>query len=150
MLASAEDTSVLSPRSRMNQAQQEVLGDLLPITYTPVTNAACSQLSRVVQALVHIGEQFNQAIVDSANEVTVYKSRITELECRNHEIHSTASEAAFRKLQHVKCVMRTLLEEIGFISPTTMGCQINPHPRPRAPPELVHQATRGEGSTVEE
>lgn len=92
MDASKPNVSVLTPLSRMNEAQEE--------------------LSRVVQTLVRIGEQLNQALLDSTSETALYKSRVTELERRNNENRSAVDDAVFQKLKRVKRVLRDLIEEL--------------------------------------
>ncbi|KAI6003701.1 hypothetical protein EDD15DRAFT_2359991 [Pisolithus albus] len=92
MDASKPNVSVLTPLSRMNEAQEE--------------------LSRVVQTLVRIGEQLNQALLDSTNETALYKSRVAELERRNNENRSAVDDAVFQKLKRVKRVLRDLIEEL--------------------------------------
>ncbi|KAI6105854.1 hypothetical protein F5141DRAFT_1216583 [Pisolithus sp. B1] len=89
---SKPNLAVLTPRSRMNEAQEE--------------------LSRVVQTLVRIGEQFDQAIVDCTNETTLYKSRVAELERRNNENRTAVDDAVIQKLKRVKRVLRDLMEEL--------------------------------------
>lgn len=92
MDASKPNVNVLTPLSRMNEAQEE--------------------LSRVVQTLARIGEQFNQALLDSTDETTLYKSRVAELERRNNENRSAVDDAVIQKLKRVKRVLRDLMEEL--------------------------------------
>ncbi|KAI6047465.1 hypothetical protein EDC04DRAFT_3136097 [Pisolithus marmoratus] len=99
MEANKPNVAVLTPRSRMNEAQKEV------------ENSSIS-LSRVVQTLMRIGEQFNQALVDSTNETALYKNRVAELERRNNENRSTVNGAAVQKLKRMKRVLRDLIEDL--------------------------------------
>ena len=66
-----------------------------------------------MHTLVRIGDEFNQAIADSANDTAMCRSRIAELERRNRETCTTENETAHQKLSRVKRVMGALLEEIG-------------------------------------
>ncbi|KAL4081610.1 hypothetical protein V8B97DRAFT_1924070 [Scleroderma yunnanense] len=70
-----------------------------------------------MKTLVRIGDEFNQAISDSANETAVYQNRIAQLEHQNREVRSTENEAAQQQLRRVKRVMKALLEEIGGSCP---------------------------------
>lgn len=107
MESSKPNVAVLTPRSRMNEAQEE--------------------LSRVVQTLVHIGEQFNQALVDSTHETTLYKSRVAELERRNHDNRSAANDVVIQKLKRVKRVLRDLVEELPEDDDLSVSARSSPH-----------------------
>jgi hypothetical protein len=95
---------------------------------------------QVTDSLRRIGHEFNQLIIDSVNESKVHKSQATELEARHrylvmendtfraekeelkrllelsHPDTGSALEsgaAAYRKLRHVRRVMRDLLEDLA-------------------------------------
>ncbi|KAF9247366.1 hypothetical protein BU15DRAFT_70179 [Melanogaster broomeanus] len=78
------------------------------------------ELTQIAARLTRIGEEFNEAVIESTNEAAKNNARVTELEARNLSIsqeHQTARTSkqmdAERKLSLIRRVMTGLLEELG-------------------------------------
>ena len=97
---------------------------------------------QVTDSLRRIGHEFNQIVIDSANESTVHRSQAAELEARHRHLVAENDTfranneklqrllelsqpdpggaigfdgAAHRKLRHIRRVMRDLLEDLTVI-----------------------------------
>ncbi|KAH0839939.1 hypothetical protein J3R83DRAFT_893 [Lanmaoa asiatica] len=80
--------------------------------------AGLDELAQIAARLAHIGEEFSDVVVESTNEVTIWKARVAELEAKpsieDHQVvRSNRQSNAERKLKLVRRAMLGLLEELG-------------------------------------
>lgn len=75
---------------------------------------------QIAARLARIGEDFNDAIVESANEASMWKARVAEFEARaatqdSQPARNNKQSDAEHKLRLVRRVMLGLLDELGVL-----------------------------------
>ncbi|KAG9317475.1 hypothetical protein JVU11DRAFT_1677 [Chiua virens] len=78
--------------------------------------AGLDELAQIAARLARIGEEFNEVVVQSTNETSMWKTRVAELEETKSSVDDyqmRRQSNAERKLKLVRRAMQGLLEELG-------------------------------------
>jgi len=110
------------------------------------------ELNHIAARLARIGEQFNDVVMESANETAMYKARVAELEARSRledgqSSRSSLQSNAEHKLNIVRRTMFSLLQELGPVTEGTLSTSRHStprnSPRPRLPVTEGHLPSPG-------